>query len=297
MECRMPSLLRALGLLALCAHSIASLAQDQRSAREQVVSCRKNAWVFTEHRVLGGWAWAANGKNTEDLAAHIDKFKREDLVADYSIRVGDNRVLEGRRLSFSKERPKVAVLVVPGNLALADTMIIRMLPIAHEVRHDYFFVDYRGYGRSPGFPSLRALIDDQVEIGANLRKLGYERVVGYGFSFGGIILVNAVRQGLALDRLIVDSVPADLEDYDCESNLSPVNAVPSICADVTAITSEKDREIPPADQKQFLDRIVAPDCGGRIRVLRTAIHAFNDKLGSAGDKERRDTIAELLAGD
>jgi hypothetical protein len=148
---------------------------------------------------------------------------------------------------------------------------------------------------SPGNPSLRAFIQDALDIRDDLGKRGYERVLAYGTSLGGIVLVNAVSQGMLVDKLIMDSIPSDLSNYDCDTDLYPFNVVDKACPAVVALSSENDHEVRPAEQLQLLNRISSKSCGGKVVSLHIAIHAFNDKPGDAGDSERLHAVQDALA--
>jgi pimeloyl-ACP methyl ester carboxylesterase len=254
----------------------------------------QGSWFFGERRLLSAWAWLANGKNTKTLEKSLTDFQSRGLIAPLEVLAGDGRMLRGWRIRGISSTS--AVLIAFGNLTTADYMTDRLLPLAQRIQSDIIIIDFRGYGRSvPGKGSFRALVQDEVEIGAALRGMGYSSIVGYGFSLGGIFLVNAVHGGLKLDNLIVDSIPATLTEYKCDSSVYPINVIDASCPNVTAVTSDNDVEVPPATQSPLLEHIQSPTCHGSVVHLRTAIHAFNDRPGTPGDVERVEAIVSLLS--
>ena len=246
--------------------------------------------------MLRSWAWIAEGHNDPKLEAYIQQMQDAGALEPVTVATGDGRPLQGWRLSAPGAISKTAVLVGVGNVATADLVVQRLEPLTRKISFDFFVLDYRGYARSkPGYPAVRAFVQDETDIRAMLRQRGYEKVIGYGMSFGGIVLLNSISRGMELDRIIVDSVPSDLKAYDCDADLYPINALPKACPSVVALTSKNDRVVFPKEQQEFLSRVAAPACGGRVVELQTAIHSFDDKPGSPGDLERLSAIADLLA--
>jgi hypothetical protein len=280
--------------LALSVSPVAE-AKPKRTPEESIVSCRKDAWYFTEERILGSWAWLAGGHNTNELKGYISELEKTKNITDYSLSTADGRTLKGRLVRFSAGAPSTAVLIASGNLAIADFMLRRLETVLRAVQYDYYFIDYRGYGRSSdAIPSIHSFIQDFVAIGKDIRRRGYSRVVAYGPSLGGIVLVNAAAAGLRLDKLILDSVPSDLALYECDETLDPFRVVKASCPHVVALASEKDKEVPPGLQMKLLESIRDPSCGGHVTTLTSAIHVLNDKKGTPGDSERLTTIIGLL---
>jgi pimeloyl-ACP methyl ester carboxylesterase len=64
------------------------------------------------------------------------------------------------------------------------------------------FVDYTGYGRSPGRASEESSCNDGVDSFDYLRTLGHDRIIVYGYSLGGAVAAHVATQrrctGLAL---------------------------------------------------------------------------------------------------
>ncbi len=274
---------------------VLGIAQTQRTEVESAVTCRHRAWFFTEDRLLRVWAWTAEGHNTNTLENYIETLRAERIVEPIMIPTRDGRRLVGWRFGHSGASSNVAVMVGFGNVATADIMVARLESVARHLPYDFFLLDYRGYGRSvPGFPSFQAFVQDQVDIGVALRAKGYEKVLGYGKSLGGVVMVNSVHKGLKLDRLVIDSIPTDLRNFDCDKDMYPINVMSASCPNVIALTSDHDQEVLPSEQAELLNGIASPACGGHVVHLHIAIHAFNDKPGTPGDLERLDALERAL---
>jgi hypothetical protein len=292
-----PAFVAASLLLATTATQ-AARADDDLTPLERTSTCRKRAWFLTEQRLLAGWGWAAGTNGTDGLPAYIAALEASKQVQPYSLTTTDGRVLRGRKASFSDGKSDVAVIIASGNVATADFMIRRLEPLLRATRHDFYFIDYRGYGRSQdSHPSLQAFIQDFVSLGEDIRQHGYRKILAYGPSLGGIVLLNAAAKGLKLDRLIVDSVPSKLNRYKCDASIAPVTVVRSSCPGVVAVSSKNDGEVSPAEQKDLLEKVAARSCSGRVLVLPNAIHPLNDRPGSSGDLERLTALEKLLLED
>jgi hypothetical protein len=274
-------------------------ADGEPTSLESAYTCKPRLWGrLTEQGMLAGWAWLAETNGTEDLPDYIATLEAAKHVQPYSLKTVDGRVLQGRKASFADEQPAVAVLVASGNVATADSMLRRLEPLLKATRYDFYFVDYRGFGRSDdGYPSLQALIQDFVSMGEDVRRRGYRKVMAYGPSLGGVILMNAAAKGLHLDKLIVDSVPSNLNNYKCDISVAPTTILGSSCPGIVAISGKNDHEVSPRRQKELLAKVEAQDCRGRVMVLPNAAHALNDRVGSTGDLERMRALQSLLLED
>ena len=128
-------------------------------------------------------------------------------------------------------------------------------------------------------------------MGADIRRRGYQQVYAYGPSFGGVILLNAAAAGLKLDKLVIDSVPAELHEYDCDNSIAPSAVFGPSCPGIVGFVSDRDQEVPPKDQQALLSRLQAQSCGGHVVHLHLAAHAPNDKPGTPGEVERTAKLA------
>jgi esterase/lipase len=265
---------------------------------EKAVTCRRSAFFFTEKRVLSWWAEDANEASTKlnnEFKNRLKALEELGYLETFSLTMSDGRVIGGRRLRFSTSPSATAVIVASGNVSTADMLTLTMEAVARAAGYDFYFVDYRGYGLSKNaIGSLSALTSDLIEVGGDLRTKGYQRLYAYGPSFGGFVLLNAANKGLKLDRLIIDSIPSEVDDYDCDAAVHPINTVVSSCPHIVALTSLHDREVPGKRQEKLLQFIQRPACAGTVVVLKDAIHALNDKKGSPGEAERHATIINAL---
>jgi len=240
-------------------------------------------------------AWLAGLHNGSKLDKYLLARKEARTLEEYRIRTSDGRTLVGWRVLARAPAKKVAVVVGMGNLATADYMVMRMEALTEKVNYDFILIDYRGYARSrPATPSLSAFVQDQMEVGAHLRTEGYELVLGYGTSLGGIVLAKAVERGMKLDRLVTDSIPSDLKAYECDESFYPTSTVAHACPEIVAITSDHDSVVFQSEQSALLNFITSQSCKGKVVHLFQADHAFNDKLGSPGDLERIAAAATAL---
>jgi pimeloyl-ACP methyl ester carboxylesterase len=274
-------------------------ASSTHAAPEPSPVCRRHAqFLGTEQQVLRYWAYLAGGNLSKELRAHITDLERTRNIQPYVLISFDKQVVHGLKASFADPATSssVAVLIASGNVATAEFMFARLEPVVQATQHDYYFLDYRGYGRSKDrAPSIRASIQDLVEMGKDLRRRGYAKVFAYAPSFGGVLLLSAAASGLKLDKLVVDSVPSTLADYDCADFLAPVNSFVESCPQIFAVTSENDKEIVREDQEEFLTKVEAQSCGGHVIELLLAGHALNDSPGTPEAKERMDELAKLFA--
>src|SRR5689334_23685741 len=148
-------------LLAMCLGR--AEAADKLTSLESTSTCRKKAWLFTEQRVLGHFASLANRNGTRGLPEYISGLEAAHQAEPYSLKTVDGRVIHGRKVGFSGEKSPVAVLVASGNVATADSMLRRLEPLVKATGYDFYFLDYRGYGRSKAsYPSLQAWFQDFV---------------------------------------------------------------------------------------------------------------------------------------
>ena len=119
---------------------------------------------------------------------------------------------------------------------------------------DVFVFDYRGYGRSEGRRRLRAMLSDYREIVANLDARGYASRAFYGMSFGGIVLLDALRDDAQPKSLIIDSTPSRLSDYGCPEAHDPVANMPSTGSNLLIVVGDGDHVVTREMSQQLVDR-------------------------------------------
>lgn len=205
---------------------------------------------------------------------------------------GDGRMLEGFRLSSRSEPARGYVLVVQGNGWLAST-IAPYLTRLQEQGLDVYVYDFRGYGLSkPGKRRFSAFLEDYREITASLASKDYSESYLYGFSFGGVVLLNALSDFSSYTRVLIDSTPSRLGDYGftCEVNYDPVGRVPNSCSNFVVLTGSLDGLVPPVKAKPLADGLVG--CGATA-VSQELGHPFQGEPVEVSD-QRVATLGGLM---
>ena len=156
---------------------------------------------------------------------------------------------------------------------LADQIVLDFQPFA-DAGYDVFVFDYRGYGRSQGRRRLRAMLSDYRDIITNLDSRGYAFRAFYGMSFGGIVLLDALREDSVDKALIVDSSPSRLSDYGCPREHDPVRNFPPDGAEALVIVGEKDSVVTTAMSRDLVQR--AKQAGAQIVEDAQFGHPFMD---------------------
>lgn len=127
---------------------------------------------------------------------------------DVSIDVGEGVQIGGRLHTASKTAPTLLFFHGNGEI-VAD--YDDMGPVYNRMGINFFPVDYRGYGRSSGSPTVRAMMTDCHAIFGFARRLlnerGYSRtLILMGRSLGSAsVLELAATHPEAVDGLIVES--------------------------------------------------------------------------------------------
>ena len=134
---------------------------------------------------------------------------------EMSIETADGLALHGWFLPAEAARDTgCSVLFLHGNAGNVSTHlpIVAWLPAAG---YGVLLFDYRGYGRSPGEPSLSGLQKDfHAALGALLSKEGVAPgdVIVFGQSLGGAVAVTALSaspQRHEIKALVIEGAPAD----------------------------------------------------------------------------------------
>jgi len=236
------------------------------------------------------WLWQRSAGT-----ARIDPARMPAGVEALSHQTRDGRKLSGFRL-----RARVApgsdargfLLVAQGNATLAERLIGRLRDYA-DAGYDVFIFDYRGYGRSEGQRRLKAIAADYRDILASLSQSQSGERLLYGMSFGGIVLLHAIRKGQPFDRAVIDSTPARVSTYGCPRRYDPVTSLPGDSRGMLLISGAQDRVVPPEDSAPLLD---AGEARG-ARVVRSADfdHPFMDR-DPAVREARQALIHSFLTG-
>jgi pimeloyl-ACP methyl ester carboxylesterase len=181
--------------------------------------------------------WRRATPNTvlnEHAAAHDDIYK-------VTFPTADGRTLGGVYLK-ARGQPRGAILVIQGNAWTATGAALAFLDF-RQAGFDVYAYDFRGYPMSrPGTPRLRAILEDYRAIGNYLLGKGYRSFHVYGFSFGGIIAIDALANLPRVTSIVVDSSPSRL-GHGCPASVDPVNNLPSDARRIVLITGGRDRVV------------------------------------------------------
>jgi len=262
------SLLRcmaALMLLTVHVHGAACYAGQQSSSLEQSICGLKEPFVF--------WLWSSAAG--EASAARLAQVAN---VEDVAIASSDGRILRGYKLKAShaqagKELPRGYLLVVQGNAMLADQIITHFDPFSR-LGYDVYIFDYRGYGRSEGKRRLKAILNDYRQIIQQLGTQPYHRQAFYGMSFGGVVLLDALRHQTGYMTVVIDSTPSRLSDYGCPATHDPVNNLPRDAGNLLVIAGTRDQVVKPETSRELLE--LAEDRGATVLRNPTWGHPFMD---------------------
>jgi hypothetical protein len=108
---------------------------------------------------------------------------------------------------------------------LADQIVTDYLPFT-SAGYDVYIFDYRGYGRSDGKARLKAILSDYSEIIAHLDSSAYSNRLFYGLSFGGMVILDALKDDAGDNRMVIDSTPSRFSDYGCPVEHDPLENLP-----------------------------------------------------------------------
>jgi alpha/beta superfamily hydrolase len=272
-------------LLVSSLHSASTFAEMSERNLEERVCGFKEPIAF--------WFWSiAAGRPDPSRLAHLQN------VEDISLSVQDGRMLRGyvlRARSFgnNKVSPKGYLLVAQGNAMLADQILSNFSGFANSGLDVYIF-DYRGYGRSEGKRRLKAIVSDYGEIIEHLNSLQYPAQRFYGMSFGGIVVLNALKSRLGDHRVVIDSTPSRLSDYGCPETYDPVRNLPQHGANHLMIVGLQDHVVTPAQSKELLK--VAEERGATILREPEFSHPFMDPKLSVHQR-RMQLVKGFLLGE
>jgi len=253
MHLSLPRCMATLMLLTVHVYGTASYAGQQSSNLEQSICGLKEPFIF--------WLWssAAGGASAARLAQVAN-------VEDVAITSSDGRLLRGYKLKSThartgKDLPRGYLLVVQGNAMLADQIITHFDQFAR-LGYDVYIFDYRGYGRSEGKRRLKAILNDYNQIIKQLGTQPYQRRAFYGMSFGGVVLLDALRNQTGEMTVIIDSTPSRLSDYGCPAAHDPVNNLPRDTGNLLVIAGARDKVVKPEASRELLK--LAEDRGATV---------------------------------
>lgn len=150
-------------------------------------------------------------------------------------------------------------------------------------------LDYRGYGRSTGVPTMRRLLEDAHAALAHVRARGAGPVVVMGRSLGSAaaweVAGSARDQGAGVDGVIVDSGFTDLDAFarrrgvepstlseDERTVLDPLPRLARVRAPALLLHGERDQVIAHAEAERALEALRAD----RARLVTLAGRGHDD---------------------
>ncbi|MHC1743574.1 MAG: alpha/beta hydrolase [Syntrophobacteraceae bacterium] len=206
-----------------------------------------------------------------EWSAVISGVPAEDVLIDVAggVRIG------GRFHAVSKTAP--TILFFHGNGEIVSDYD-DMGPVYNRMGINFFPVDYRGYGRSSGSPTVRAMMTDCHAIFEYVRRLlaerGYSRhLILMGRSLGSAsVLELASSHPEEIDALIVESgfayaapllrllgIDPDRIGFKEETGFRNVDKIGRFAAPTLVIHAEHDHIIPYSDGEALYAASRAPD--------------------------------------
>lgn len=239
------------------------------------------------------WLWSrAAGAADNSRVLH----KRN--IEDISLKTRDGRLIRGYRLKAVADteaplKTKGYLLVAQGNAMLADQIILSFRNFSR-LGYDVYIFDYRGYGRSEGKRRLKAILNDYREIIAHLDNLSYPRHLYYGMSFGGIVLLHALKGSDNTKSIVIDSTPSRLSEYGCPVSYDPINSLPEDASDFLFIAGDRDPVVTSDSSRELLE--LARKRGASVLRDPQFSHPFMDRK-SEDHNRRRNAVESFLVGD
>ncbi|WP_229213337.1 MULTISPECIES: alpha/beta hydrolase [unclassified Duganella] len=148
-------------------------------------------------------------------------------AADYKLTpvslAADNGQLNGVQASAGNA---LTVLYFGGNGFHLDQHGDHVLAAIGPCRADVVMVDYRGYGRSTGVPTIAALKDDALREFDLVNAQAPGRVIVHGQSLGSFIAAYVAQQRPAVRGLVLESTTTNARDW--ANNMLPWYAWPFV---------------------------------------------------------------------
>jgi pimeloyl-ACP methyl ester carboxylesterase len=263
-------------LLLVLLYTSTAQAEENMNLEESVCGLRE-PFLF--------WLWSR-------VAGRPDAGRVQGLenAEDISLGTHDGRILRGYKLKA--QQPVGYLLVFQGNAMLADQILAEFSRYA-DAGYDVYIFDYRGYGRSDGKRRLQAIVSDIREIvqAANNSQAYKQRLV-YAMSLGGVMFMDALQADFSLNRVVIDSSPSRLSDYDCPMEFDPISHLPEDCEKFMFIAGLRDHIVTPAMSRDLLDE--AEQCGATVVRDAGFAHPFMDNWNA--HQRRKNVISEFLLG-
>lgn len=268
-------------LLLLLLPCFVNAGESMHGELEKSVCGIKEPFVF--------WLWSS-------MAGRPDPGRIGDLsnAEDISFQTVDGRTLRGYKLKAvasgrDSDYAQGYLLVTQGNAMLAD-QILRNFTRFASAGLDVYVFDYRGYGRSEGKRRLKAMVNDYGEIIDLLNSRPYSSGLFYAMSFGGIVLLNALRERRG-DLIVIDSTPSRLSGYGCPEAYDPVSNLPQEVSNFLFVAGGQDSVVTSAMSRELIE--TAHERGAMVLRDPEMDHPFMDRTPLVHDR-RMDAIAAFL---
>ena len=212
----------------------------------------------------------------------LEELRRRFPGSELSLRAPDGTQLHGWYLATEGEGPAPLLIYFGGNAEDVSTMLVER---QHFPGVSMLLVNYRGYGRSEGEPSQKALISDALFLYdrfSSRPEVDPKRILLMGRSLGsavaiqlasgrevaGLILISPFESLRALGRELYPWLPTSLL---LRHPFDSLSLAPEIRAPMLAIIAGQDSIIPPEQSRRLL-RI----WGGPARLVEIPGADHND---------------------
>lgn len=270
-----------LAALFLVTTATSALATESEQLEESVCGSIQEPFVF--------WMWSnAAGRPNPEAASRIPN------AEPVTHKTKDGRLLRGYKLRSTAAAGAVVgfVLVAQGNAMLADQLLSSLTNFS-QAGIEVYVLDYRGYGNSEGERRLKAMVSDYQELFDRIGASTQGKRFLYGISFGGVVLLNVVRSGIAFDRVVIDSTPSRVSNMGCPEKYDPVVNFPKEGSRFLLVAGVQDKVVPIENSQELID--LARTRGSRIEVRPDYAHPFMDS-DIRIHRARLELIRSFLAG-
>ena len=231
---------------------------------------------------------------------HLDKdfdYSFENRFSEHFITTFDNHILNALYFQ-TEEKPLGLVLYFHGNASNLKRWGKYAIDFTRK-NYDVLMIDYRGFGKSTGFPSEKGLYDDAM---CTLRwaeehlSPKYDRLIFYGRSLGSAIATHLATNS-SPDLLILetpfDSIRGAFQKalkplifpFPMRYNLKNTHLVPMVKCKIVIITGTRDLITPLSSARRLKpylkpeDKFVIIPKGGHKNLRKFGL--FHLKLGEA----------------